>query len=306
MKDTIRTGLSPRTEFDAHQATTRALGRDSRPARSAGLPRRQALTQACVAPRSAHPRDQPRQCTCACCAGVSFGSANEAVRRAQKGDYSVLLLGESGTGKDMAARAIARHGARAGRPLITVNCAEITRDLLRSHLFGHRKGSFTGAVTDQMGAFAAADGGTLFLDEIGEMPVDLQAALLRAIDAREVTPIGAQHATPVDIRLMCATNRDLPAEVAAGRFRCDLYFRIAAEVIRLPPLRERMLEFRDLLKSLQAFTDVTPPPVFCCAGILQDGRAQLARQPTRTAPRLGTRRPPHERARNADGSRGRS
>ncbi|MFK4763747.1 sigma-54-dependent transcriptional regulator [Desulfobaculum sp. SPO524] len=155
-------------------------------------------------------------------------------------EATVLVMGESGTGKELVAAALHDVSARAKGPLIKVNCAALPGDLLESELFGYVKGAFTGATRDKPGRFQLASGGTLLLDEIGEMPLELQAKLLRALQERIVEPLGAVGAVPVDVRIVAATNRDLAAEVAAGRFREDLYYRLNVLEIRIPPLRERM------------------------------------------------------------------
>ena len=158
---------------------------------------------------------------------------------------SVLILGESGVGKEHTARALHRMSGRAGE-LVSINCAVLTDELAGSELFGHVKGAFTGAAAQRTGAMRQADGGTLFLDEIGELPVSLQAKLLRALQERRVRPVGSDHELSVDIRVVCATNRDLPAMVKEGGFRGDLYSRISAAVIRVPPLRERRVDIISL------------------------------------------------------------
>jgi DNA-binding NtrC family response regulator len=178
--------------------------------------------------------------------------ASDAMRRVQKAiglaaasDATVLVLGETGTGKELVARALHRHGARADKPFVAVNCAAIPTDLLESELFGHAKGAFTGATTSRAGAFRDADGGTLFLDEIGDMSGTMQAKILRALQERVVSPVGGS-AAPVDVRIVAATHRDLSRATADGTFRQDLYYRLNVIPIALPPLRER----RDDILSL--------------------------------------------------------
>jgi len=162
------------------------------------------------------------------------------VNRLQKTEtVSVLITGESGTGKELIARAIHFGSTRAKRPFIPVNCSAIPKDLAESELFGHVKGAFTGASSARKGHFELADGGTLFLDEVGDMPLELQAKLLRVLDERYITPVGDERSKPVDVRILTATNIDLESKIAAGKFRPDLYFRLAQFRVIVPPLRER-------------------------------------------------------------------
>ena len=172
------------------------------------------------------------------------------IRRVAACDSPVLVSGESGTGKEIAARAVHQVSKRAKGPFEVVNCAAISRDLAESELFGHRKGAFTGANDDYPGLFVRADGGTLFLDEVGELPLELQAKLLRVLEEGRVRPLGAVNAVPHDVRLVTATNRPLEREVEVGGFRFDLFQRIAMLTVDLPPLRHRLSDLQLLIDHL--------------------------------------------------------
>ena len=156
-----------------------------------------------------------------------------------RAEVTVTLTGETGTGKDVLARTIHRQSARANGPFVVFDCGAVAANLAESELLGHERGAFTGALAAHAGAFERAHQGTLFLDEIGELPLDLQTRLLRVLGNRCIRRVGGTHDRPVDVRIVAATNRDLQTEVAAGRFRQDLYFRLAAAVVSVPPLRER-------------------------------------------------------------------
>lgn len=161
------------------------------------------------------------------------------IRRLAQFSSSVLVTGPSGSGKELVARAIHKLSPQEAAPFIPIDCASIAGTLFASHMFGHVKGAFTGADHDAVGGFRAADGGTIFLDEIGELELDLQAKLLRVLQERAVVPVGSYNEIPVDVRVIAATNRDLVAEVAAGRFREDLYYRLNVVSIQTAPLRDR-------------------------------------------------------------------
>jgi two-component system response regulator HydG len=153
--------------------------------------------------------------------------------------HPVLILGESGTGKELIARSIHSNGSSAAKPFLPVDCGSLVPTLVESELFGYVKGAFTGATRNKDGLLASAEGGTIFLDEIGEMPLDLQAKLLRALQEKEIRPVGATHRVPISCRILAATNRDLAAMVEQGRFRKDLYYRLNVVALRIPPLRDR-------------------------------------------------------------------
>jgi two-component system, NtrC family, nitrogen regulation response regulator GlnG len=165
-------------------------------------------------------------------------------------DISVTLLGETGVGKDVMARSIHAASPRGRGPFVVFDCGAVAANLIESSLFGHMKGSFTGAVADHQGAFETAHTGTLFLDEVAELPLDLQPRLLRVLEQRQVRRVGGQEVIPVDVRVVAATNRDLEAEVKEGRFRQDLFFRLSGAVVHVPPLRERLEDLPALATAI--------------------------------------------------------
>ncbi len=174
------------------------------------------------------------------------------IDRVAETDATVLVVGETGTGKELAARAIHRRSRRHEAPMVTINCAAVSQTLLESELFGHVRGAFTDARSDRKGLFAQAHKGTLFLDEVGEMPLDMQAKLLRALEIRAVRPVGGQQEVPFDVRLIAATHRDLLASIEEGTFREDLYYRINVVELTMPPLRGRGA---DILLLAQIFLE---------------------------------------------------
>jgi transcriptional regulator with GAF, ATPase, and Fis domain len=183
-------------------------------------------------------------------ASASMRETFALLEKVAASDLSVLVEGETGTGKELAAEGLHDASGRAGA-FIALNCGAIPRELLESEVFGHEKGAFTGAVRERPGAFVAADKGTLFLDEVGELPLDMQAKLLRALERHEVKPVGSDHSVRVDVRVVAATNRSLVKEVAEGRFRQDLYYRLAVVTVKIPPLRTRIEDLRLLVDGIQ-------------------------------------------------------
>jgi transcriptional regulator with GAF, ATPase, and Fis domain len=188
-------------------------------------------------------------------ASVTMRKLFAVLEKVAASDINVLVEGESGTGKELVAAEIVQRGPRAERPFVIVDCSAISPSLVESELFGHVRGAFTGAERERAGAFETADGGTVFLDEIGELPLELQPKLLRAIEAREIRRIGETGVRKVNVRVIAATNRDLEAEVNRGRFREDLYFRLAVVSVRVPPLRDRLDDLPLLVGSFLATLD---------------------------------------------------
>jgi two-component system response regulator HydG len=183
------------------------------------------------------------------------------IEKVSQHNYPVLILGESGTGKELVARSIHFSGPRRDKPFAPVDCSALVPTLIESELFGYVKGAFTGAIQSKHGLLEAAEGGTLFLDEIGDMPVDLQAKLLRALQEREIKPVGSTERRPINVRVIAATHRDLEAAIRSGSFRQDLYFRLNVVQIKIPPLRERKNDIVLLVNAfLEKYTDANHPP----------------------------------------------
>ena len=202
-----------------------------------------------------------------------FRAALAIAAKAARARVPVLVEGESGVGKEVVADAIHAASPRSKKPMITVNCGAIPANLVESELFGHEKGAFTGAFERKIGKFADADGGTLLLDEIGEMPLETQVKLLRVLQSGEIQPIGARHARQVDVRVIAATNKTLLDEVAAGRFREDLYYRLNVVQVTIPPLRERLGDVPALARHLLA--RIAQQPGLRPLGITDDALALL-------------------------------
>jgi transcriptional regulator with GAF, ATPase, and Fis domain len=216
------------------------------------IPKLTTAPDAALTARSAGIKREPAQFGSIVYRGPTMDTVIQRAKKVAPRSVAVLLEGETGTGKELMARAI--HGAspRASRPFVPINCGAIPEELIEAELFGHVKGAFTGASTARLGCFRAADGGTLFLDEVGELPLAAQVKLLRALQEGEVTPVGENKPTRVNVRVISATNRHLPTEVQAGRFREDLFYRLAVAVLHLPPLREREGDLGLLIDSLLA------------------------------------------------------
>jgi two-component system, NtrC family, response regulator AtoC len=204
-------------------------------------------------------------------------AAFELVKRVARGPLNVIVTGETGVGKEIFARYLHQHSMRAGQPCVEVNCASIAESLAESELFGHVKGAFTGAVMAKEGFFEAANNGTLFLDEVGDLSLAIQAKLLRVLEVGKVTRVGSAQATAINVRVIAATHRDLQADIASGRFRQDLYFRLNGITVHVPPLRERILDIPALANRFALRTGALmgiPKPRFS-----DDALAMLSRYP---------------------------
>ena len=204
----------------------------------------------------------------------SIIGSSEQTRRLQQlidsiapADVSVLVTGESGCGKELVAQAIHDRSERRYRPFIAVNCGAIPADLLESQLFGHKKGAFTGAIADHRGKLQEADTGTLFLDEIGDMPLSMQVKLLRVLQERNVTPIGSNQLIDIDIRVVAATHRNLEDEIAAGRFRADLFYRLNVLPVQVVPLRDRRSEIPELIEHFAEGLKSVDRPITLAPGL---------------------------------------
>ncbi len=263
-------------ELDAF-APTQPAGLDPLPAREAPAPApAPAPARAPALERRKAPRTPPLTGSASALDrlvgdSVPMRQVRDLIEKVARSMAPVLLNGESGTGKELVARAIHDVSARRPQPFIAVNCGAIPEQLLEAEFFGYRKGAFTGATEDREGFFQAAQGGTLFLDEIGDLPLAMQSKLLRALQERSVRPVGAVAEMPVNVRLLSATHKDLAAEVGAGRFRQDLYYRLNVIQIRVPPLRERMEDLAPIsariLQRIAADAGVSPVPALTGAAL---------------------------------------
>jgi len=249
----------------------------------ATLPSETGAPPTAVAPRPAAPPSAPAAPVSQALnrmAGQSMAmqQVRSLVDKVARSMAPVLVNGESGTGKELVARSIHEVSVRSAQPFVAVNCSAIPEQLLEAEFFGYRKGAFTGAMEDREGFFQAANGGTLFLDEIGDLPMPMQSKLLRAIQERSVRPVGAVVEVPVNVRLLSATHKDLAAEVHAGQFRQDLYYRLNVIQIRVPPLRERLEDLVSIservLERIARDAGVSPPP-----RLTRDALVHLERYP---------------------------
>lgn len=180
---------------------------------------------------------------------AAIDGVRSLIQAVARSGSTVLILGESGTGKELVARALHDLSDRSGASFVPVNCAAIPKELIESELFGHRKGSFTGALSDRVGRFELAHGGTLFLDEIGDLSLDMQVKLLRVLQERTIDPVGSSRTVPIDVRIIAATHRDIEGEIASGHFRQDLFYRLNVLPIEMPPLRARLDDIPDLVQA---------------------------------------------------------
>ena len=193
----------------------------------------------------------------------NFRTTLAMAAKAARSNMPVLIDGESGVGKEVLARAVHAASQRAAHPLVVVNCGAIPSNLVESVLFGHEKGAFTGAMASHIGRFGEADGGTLFLDEVGELPLEAQVKLLRALQTGQIEPVGARGCVMVDVRIIAATNRNLSADVAAGRFREDLFYRLNVVALTLPPLRQRRSDIALLAQNFLQHLSAREPQTAC-------------------------------------------